>query len=98
MSDSQTLRIRGEHMRRIRETAQRWRRPVIETVHRLLERALRDTDAGLVCRKCGCTEWDACVSDLGEACGWAEPELCTACSLGEHLGPGLRSDHLEPEQ
>jgi len=30
---------------------------------------------GPVCRACGCSEQDAC--DVG--CGWAEPELCTAC-------------------
>jgi hypothetical protein len=30
------------------------------------------------CRACGCTENRACVAD-GEACGWAEQDLCTAC-------------------
>lgn len=30
---------------------------------------------GGVCRECGCTENDACPG----GCGWAEPDLCTAC-------------------
>lgn len=30
---------------------------------------------GPICRECGCTEQDACP----EGCGWAEPDLCTAC-------------------
>lgn len=30
---------------------------------------------GAVCRKCGCSEHDACEA----GCGWAEPDLCTAC-------------------
>lgn len=33
------------------------------------------------CRVCGCTEDDCsgCVARTGEACSWAEPDLCTAC-------------------
>lgn len=30
---------------------------------------------GPLCRRCGCSEPDACLS----GCGWAEPDLCTAC-------------------
>tara|TARA_R110002020_G_scaffold467027_4_gene690177 strand:- start:351 stop:761 length:411 start_codon:yes stop_codon:yes gene_type:complete len=30
---------------------------------------------GPVCRRCGCSEQDACFP----ACGWSEPDLCTAC-------------------
>lgn len=36
-----------------------------------------------VCRNCGCGEFDPCLSDAGDACGWAEPDLCTACVPGE---------------
>lgn len=37
------------------------------------------------CRKCGCTETNACVIEEGRAaigCAWAEPDLCTACVPG----------------
>jgi len=30
---------------------------------------------GGVCRKCGCTEYDACEG----GCSWVEPDLCSAC-------------------
>jgi len=30
---------------------------------------------GQVCKGCGCSECDACEG----GCGWAEPDLCTAC-------------------
>jgi hypothetical protein len=30
---------------------------------------------GAVCRQCGCTQEDACK----DGCGWAEPDLCSAC-------------------
>jgi len=31
---------------------------------------------GRVCRKCGCTEYDACQ----DGCTWVEPDLCSACA------------------
>jgi hypothetical protein len=31
---------------------------------------------GRVCRACACSEYDPCP----EGCGWAEPDLCTACA------------------
>jgi hypothetical protein len=31
------------------------------------------------CRVCGCTEHRACVDDMGKACAWVEPDLCSAC-------------------
>lgn len=31
---------------------------------------------GPVCRACACSEFDPCP----EGCGWAEPDLCTACA------------------
>ncbi len=30
---------------------------------------------GPVCRRCGCSELDACQP----SCSWAEPDLCSAC-------------------
>lgn len=30
------------------------------------------------CRACGCTDADACVTEVG-SCAWAEAGLCTAC-------------------
>lgn len=33
---------------------------------------------GGVCRRCGCTQNDAC----DEGCGWAAEDLCTACVAG----------------
>jgi hypothetical protein len=33
---------------------------------------------GLVCRRCGCTEHDACV----HGCSWVEDNLCSACAPG----------------
>lgn len=33
-----------------------------------------------ICRTCGCSQADACVSDCGEPCGWAAPDLCTRCA------------------
>jgi len=47
-----------------------------------------------VCRGCGCTEQDACVTATGRllgglvepgdrpVCGWAAPGLCTSCAVG----------------
>lgn len=33
-----------------------------------------------VCRECGCTDSTPCTDDDGEACGWTEPDLCSACA------------------
>lgn len=45
-------------------------------------------DDGRSCRKCGCTELNACLvqSPFGgpvEGCSWAEPDLCSACAEPE---------------
>lgn len=32
-----------------------------------------------ICKKCGCTENDACISEEYGACSWAESDLCSAC-------------------
>lgn len=38
------------------------------------------------CRECGCTEEEACLligdEQVESTCGWAEPNLCTACTPG----------------
>lgn len=34
------------------------------------------------CRDCGCSQNDACISQDGEACYWAEPDLCSSCAAG----------------
>ncbi|MFC3579505.1 hypothetical protein [Sphingomonas hylomeconis] len=34
-----------------------------------------------ICRGCGCSEWDPCVSaDGAHRCGWAGPPACTRCA------------------
>lgn len=33
-----------------------------------------------VCRGCGCTDTTPCCDDEGNACSWAEPDLCSACA------------------
>ena len=38
----------------------------------------------MVCRVCGCDEFNACVTDRGGllyVCFWAEPGLCSFCAL-----------------
>jgi cytochrome c2 len=33
------------------------------------------------CRKCGCTEFSACLDEAtGSACYWVEEDLCSACA------------------
>jgi transcriptional regulator with XRE-family HTH domain len=39
---------------------------------------LADLPTTQICRNCGCTWCDACMSANGP-CSWAEPDLCTAC-------------------
>ncbi len=31
------------------------------------------------CRVCGCTEFDACITEGMVPCHWVEPDLCSAC-------------------
>jgi len=33
-----------------------------------------------VCRVCGCTDTNACVTGSGEPCHWVEKDLCSACA------------------
>lgn len=37
---------------------------------------------GYSCRHCGCTDFQACVTD-GIPCHWVEPGLCSACVEAE---------------
>lgn len=47
----------------------------------LLGEQVRDAGGGGRCRVCGCTDPMPCVDDVtGEACGWAEADLCSACA------------------
>lgn len=32
-----------------------------------------------VCRCCGCTEHNACISIQGDPCAWVEDDLCSEC-------------------
>jgi hypothetical protein len=43
------------------------------------ERLAPPIQGGRACRQCGCTEWNACVTD-GVPCHWVEPDLCSACA------------------
>lgn len=46
-----------------------------ETAEELLDAVF----PSVVCRSCGCSEFDACVTS-GIACHWTEPGLCSACA------------------
>ena len=37
----------------------------------------------MVCRACGCKEWEACAG----GCAWAELDLCTSCAPGLFVTP-----------
>lgn len=46
---------------------------------------------GPICRRCGCSELDACVGKAG-ACWWVEADLCSACARQKRpagAGPGI---------
>lgn len=32
------------------------------------------------CRRCGCTDDNACQDQHGNGCHWVEPDLCSACA------------------
>jgi hypothetical protein len=32
------------------------------------------------CRKCGCTDANACILQDGGTCHWVAPDLCSACA------------------
>lgn len=65
----------------VRAMARMWRQPLAATVAVLLLRGLRDAQNAPVCRKCGCTEWDACIDEQSEKpCQWAGEDLCSSCA------------------
>ncbi len=37
------------------------------------------------CKVCGCTDNDCrqCIAKTGQPCYWVEPDLCSACYLGD---------------
>lgn len=37
------------------------------------------------CNVCGCTDDDACINGLGEACSWIAPNLCSFCGDEDDL-------------
>jgi len=52
-----------------------------------------------ICQSCGCSDFNPCISDGGEACAWANREhtLCDFCDqmagdLHAALDEGLRDD------
>jgi len=42
---------------------------------------LAGTGVPPICRDCACSWTDPCVHSDGEACAWAQPDLCTACAV-----------------
>lgn len=43
-----------------------------------------------ICRKCGCTERDACYDErTGTGCWWAEPDLCSACATQKEINAAV---------
>ena len=50
------------------------------TVYRLLAEQREIDAAGPACRVCGCSEYQPCVNEWGDTCGWAEPDLCSSCA------------------
>ena len=40
----------------------------------------RHPDPVQACKSCGCWHYDACIDEDEEPCGWAAPDLCSACA------------------
>lgn len=57
--------------------------------------ALVDGEPVRICRECGCSQRDPCEQRVDIFCGWAEADLCTACTPIEKA---LREYHRELEQ
>ncbi|HVW97533.1 MAG TPA: hypothetical protein VHA56_16285 [Mucilaginibacter sp.] len=38
-----------------------------------------------ICRRCGCTQSDACYDELTGSCWWVQEDLCSACATKEEL-------------
>lgn len=50
-----------------------------------------------VCRVCGCSDFDACVTMVDgflDTCFWAVPDLCSFCAIIDDLDKVLEVDHV----
>jgi hypothetical protein len=47
-----------------------------------------------ICRKCGCTDGDACFDPSFGTCGWAESDLCTHCVYGLYGRPNFTPEEF----
>lgn len=68
----------GLCIQRLEELVETWL-PAMETVVGTGAPVPVPSILGPVCRRCGCSDRDACLG-MGEPCGWAEADLCTACA------------------
>lgn len=52
-----------------------------------VKRAHQAKPKARACRECGCTEDNACQTEVGGPCHWVEKDLCSACApeVGDHL-------------
>jgi hypothetical protein len=66
-----------------------------EDVLEAIAKHFKPTTPG-VCRECGCTPERACWHEDFGGCGWAEPDLCTACTPDS--GEGWERPALSGEQ
>lgn len=72
---------------------------LLDNLHHAVNTALPDvieaeplpvpSQLGQVCRRCGCSEHDACFP----ACDWAEENLCTACAQDACSGHVASADN-----
>lgn len=46
-----------------------------------------------ICRKCGCTQDDACHDHETGSCWWVEQDLCSACATVKEKNEALASMH-----
>lgn len=50
------------------------------TITQIVRELVRDEMRLDRCRKCACSEYDACIDEkTGEPCSWIEDDLCSAC-------------------
>ena len=42
------------------------------------------------CKECGCTDWNACVTENGETCCWVRDDLCSACASPQERDHALQ--------
>lgn len=56
----------------------RLRAAFVFDVH-VARRLLEEDESDRICRRCACTEHDACPDRIDGGCHWAEHDLCSAC-------------------